>query len=1061
MSNPDFEAVLHHPVRRAGDRNRESAQPARPGEAERRQLTVLFCDVVDSTELYSRFDAEDVREAINRFLTTCSAIVAAHSGFVARYMGDGVLVYFGYPQAMEDSAERAVRAGFELLRAAADLKAPDGQPLRIRVGAATGLSVVGDLIGSGASSEIAIVGNTPNVAARILATAPPDALMIADSTHRMIGAVFVCEDAGLRHYRGIDEPIRVWRVLREGPDDARYEERRLTDSPFFGRDDELAQLHGCWQRAVDGQGQLAIVLGEPGIGKSTLLRRFESMLEGQDYGRIVVQCTARHGDSPLYPLIAYLKRAVRIDGSEADEVRLARIEQFLGARSTPTEIGLLASLLSIPYESRHPPPALTPAMQKAMTLDLVASRAIDIAADRPLLIIAEDVHWMDPTTFELFERVVARFTTKAVLMVATGRYEHPSIAAWATNSHPIHLAPLPRDAVERIVQRIVQASDLSAVFVEQIIAKSEGIPLFAEELAKATVEAHAVAAERPAPTTPRSSELEVPLTLRDGLMARLDRLGRAKEIAQIGAAIGRKFAMPILQAVHPGRAGTLQQDLDRLVAAELVVVLMNGTQIEYAFKHALVQEAAYESLLRARRRALHCQIAQAIESSTPELADSEPETLAHHWSRGDRPAEAAGYWLRAGQRAVSRAANVEAIRHLATGIALLPRLAGNARLGEMDFKLHLALGQACYVVDGPAAPTTTAAYQRAQELVGEIADAEQRYLVLYGIFSGYHFASKFELAREPAQRFLELATRDSSDAHLCQAHRMLGYLGFFRADAPESLRHFHALAGRYRPELHAQMATRYGADCLVASRAFQQLIDCIQGRIDASTAMARDNLAYALELGHPASIGWAYASCAYLHYWLQDPTTTQAIADEGLRFCLANNVGSWELHCRAFTLWATMRLDRSRNVTIPLEETLSAVQHGNALGLPLLRALLVEVLVDGGRAQQGLQTIDVAIDEMQKSSQLFFEPTVHHVRSTALRALGRDADAEAALRHSMQAASRLSGALLELRALIALVGPNGRPTGDERTRMTTLCAALETTSSCADLDAARRILATA
>lgn len=997
---------------------------------ERRQVTVLFCDMVGSTELSSGLDLDDLYDVMRQYQAVCAEVMNQHGGFVAKYLGDGLLVYFGYPATSEDAPDRAVRAGLEVLTAVNRIPVPGGRRLQVRVGAATGAVVVGDVVGTGGSREIGITGQVPNLAARILSVTEPGTFAIADSTRRLVGGRFHCDDLGPCALAGIHGMTRLWQVTREQPEAMRFEALRASGPGcLFGRDRETSVLADRWKRAQEGQGQIVVLSGEAGIGKSRLLSQFEQSLGGglgeQPVMRVRVQCTERHVNSPLHPLIVHMRWAAGIEPDDSAQTQLDKIEQMLPPADRAQSVPLMAKLLSVPSDPAAPVLALPAARQKALTLKLVIEQTLSLSNEQALLLLVEDAHWIDPTSAELAEQLVELLRDRRVLAVIAARPEYRP--TWMDRDHvtTVVLAPLELPLIRQLVETVAGDAALPAQVVEQIAAKAEGVPLFAEELTKAVLESRS-------PGEPRSwsdaasSVQDVPSTLHDGLMARLDRLGPAKGLAQIGAAIGRKFSMQLLGAATQLLPQRLQEGLRRLVDAEMVA--HDPEQDEYIWHHALLQDAAYASLLRPRRRALHQAIAQAIETTLAHLVDSEPEALAHHWSRTDQPGLAVRYGLKAGQRALARSANVEAIRHLTSAIEWLPQVIAERERDSLAFGLYLALGQACYVVKGPAAPETAAAYTRAQELVEQFDDIEQRCTVLYGIFSSYHFAARFDLAAEPATRTLELAQKHGDAGHLCQAHRMLGYMHFFKGECREALHHFHELSRLYQPARHGPLAARYGADCRIAALAFQALIEAVCGDVDRALRTARDNLAYARSLGHPASQGWVYAATGYLHFWLRRPDDALAITTEGVRFCREHSIGSWELHCRAFNAWARCFRSDPSDCAAELQGIIAAVPSGNLLGLPLLRVLLAEALLAAGRPQDALDETDRGIEELTATGQHFFAPSLHHLRAECLLQLAALHDDEARKELALKSfddavisADRMGANLLGLRAALCRV----------------------------------------
>ena len=1003
------------------DRRAPPGPPSFPSQAERRQITVLFCDLVGSTELSSRLDPEDLRDVLQQFQAACGKAVAFHGGFIARYMGDGILVYFGYPVGHEDAPCRAVRAGLEIVRAVHALRSPTGSALGVRVAAATGLGVIGDQIGSGVAAEIGVTGKVANLAARILAIAEPNAVLVAAETRRLARVPFEFEDLGLRQMKGIDSEVRVWKVLGERVDYTRYE-AQSDGAGFVGRAEELGTLHTLWAEASLGYGRIAIVRGEAGIGKTALLRRFESELQGQPFTRILLQCSSHHIDSPLYPLIMHLRRAASIEPTDSPAAKMQKIESMMPKESAARGVPLLASLLSVPSGGKYPPLSISPATQKAQTLQLVVDYTSMLAAQQPVLLLVEDAHWIDHTSAELAALLAKSLRSTRVLVVIAARPEY--WPAWGDTAHVSLLAlpPLAEAHVRQLVQLAAQGNGLTPPLVDRIVERAEGIPLFAEELTKTVSESLRSGADV------QTLQERIPETLQDSLLARLDRLGPDKQLAQMAAVLGRKFTVSMLDAFDHKSTHGVTANLGRLVASGLLVVRGEDVHREYTFSHALMQETAYESLLRSQRRQLHLRFAQTLVDHFQDMVETEPEILAHHWTCGDRAEAAVPCWLRAAQRSVARAANVEAIRHVGEGIALLPQLAASRERDALDFNLHLILGQAAYVVDGPAAASTGAAYTRAQAMLEIVGDGEQRYTVLYGIFSSYHFASRFELAREPAVRALELATRERDKGHLCQAHRMLGYIAFFTGDTVAARTHFQALAALYSPEEHGRLAARYGADCRVGARGFHCLVECLRGDLDGAIEMCLSNLAYAQSLGHPASTGWAYASAGYLYYYLRDPAAASAITADGIRYCSANNVGSWLAHCKAFNLWAESCLSPSPEWAPKFRKVIVEAATGNALGLPLLRSVLSEVLLANGEAREALSEIDTALSEMKATSQYVFEPSLHLVRARCLVESAQPGeDAEVSFEIAIKAAQRVDARLLEKRATESLAALRQRP----------------------------------
>ena len=598
--------------------------------AERRQVTVMFSDLVGSTALSARMDPEDLREVISAYQKCVAETVQRFGGFVAKYMGDGVLVYFGYPQAHEDDAERAVRAGLELIAAVAALKT--SAPLQTRVGIATGLVVVGDLIGTGSAQEQAVVGETPNLAARLQGIAEPNTVVIAESTRKLLGNLFELEDLGAKDLKGIAGPVRAWAALRPSSVESRFEALHASGlTALVGREEELELLLRRWSKAKTGEGQVVLLSGEAGIGKSRLTAALLERLAGEPHTRLRYFCSPQHTDSALYPIIGQMERAAGFAHDDTPQAKLDKLDAVLAQTSTSMQdAALFAEMLSLPNDGRYPALDLTPEQRRQRTLEALTAQLAGLASQNPVLMIFEDAHWIDPTSLEAFGRTVDRIKTLPVLLIVTFRPEFN--APWAGRSHVTSLAlnRLGEREAAAIIARLVGNKELPADVMAEIVERTDGIPLFVEEMTKAVLEAEGEGDARRTAAAVPSPALAVPASLHASLMARLDRLGPAKEVAQIGAAIGREFSHALLAAVVRKPEAELGSALDRLIAAGLLFRQGVPPHATYLFKHALVQDAAYGTLLREPRRALHARIAETLESQFAEIAENQPELLARH-----------------------------------------------------------------------------------------------------------------------------------------------------------------------------------------------------------------------------------------------------------------------------------------------------------------------------------------------------------------------------------------------------------------------------------------------
>src|ERR1700688_1029764 len=671
----------------AGDTPVTSHPPAvaeaRPQDAaERRQLTVMFCDLVGSTALSAKLDPEDLRGIFGAYHHCCAGLVERNGGFVAKYMGDGVLAYFGYPQAHEHDAERAVRAGLALVEAVPTLATAAGSPLHVRVGIATGLVVVGDLIGAGAAQEQAVVGETPNLAARLQALAEPDTVVIAESTRKLLGNLFELQDLGARDLKGIAGPARAWAALRTSSVESRFEALHTTGlTPLVGREEESELLLRRWSKAKTAEGQVVLLSGEAGIGKSRLTAAVLERLATEPHTRLRYFCSPQHADSALYPIIGQMERAAGLSHDDKPEMKLNKLDSVLAQTATSVQdAALLAEMLSLPNDGRYPALYFTPEQRRQRTLEALMSQLAGLARQHPVLMIFEDAHWVDPTSLEVLSRVVGRIATLDVLLIITFRPEFN--APWVGQPHvtSLTLNRLGEREAAAIIARLVENKELPADVIAELVERTDGIPLFVEEMTKAVLEAGSeVAARRTAATVPFLAHA-VPASLHASLMARLDRLGPAQELAEIGVAIGREVSHRLLAGVARRPGAELQTALDRLIRAGLLFRQGVPPHATYFFKHALIRDVAYSTLLREPRRALHAKIAETLQSQRAEIAENQPELLARHWAEAGQIEKAAGLWGKAGQRSAQRSALVEAAEQLRRALDLIATLPGTPAL---------------------------------------------------------------------------------------------------------------------------------------------------------------------------------------------------------------------------------------------------------------------------------------------------------------------------------------------------------------------------------------------
>ena len=771
------------------------------GDAERRQVTVLFCDMVGSTALSGTVDPELLGALIRRYQDAVAGAIGRFGGFVAKFMGDGVLAYFGFPRAFEDAAERAVRTAINILTEVAGIELPDGTRVQARVGIATGLVVVGEIVGSGAAQERAIVGETPNLAARLQALAAPDTILVSEATQNLLAGLFELESTGEHELKGFARPVPVWRVVCEAVVESRFAASRAgRDLPMVGRTHEMGLMLDRWRLARGGEGQIVTVIGEAGIGKSRAIEALRAALAGEPHSRIHLQGSPYYSDSALFPVIKHLSRAAHFAAADSAAVRIEKLHAAFAQRvaSDAAALPLLAELLSIPADGLAPLPSLTPSQRKAATIALLVDEIVRLGETEPVLLVLEDAHWVDATTLELMTQLADSIGRARLLAVVTARPDFTP--PWQTRPHStlLTLGRLGRADCARLVAGVAASEDLSAETVAAILDKTDGIPLFAEELTRSMVESAGETAAT------------VPATLKDSLMARLDRLGPAREVAQIAAVVGRQFPFAILDAVVPRGGAALEAALTDLVAAGVLLPEGRGLERGFSFKHALLRDAAYDSLLLTRRREWHERTARAVEQRFPELAASEPEVLAYHFAEAGQPAPACDYRMRAGDRAASRSAYQEAVANFLAGLKAAEALPASADRTRRQLDFLLKLGPALIVTRGMGSPEVEDAYRRAAEMGEATGDEPATFKAKWGLWLNANIKRKTALARDRADELLALAQRSGDGDLMLEAYHCRWSTAFFRGDVAATLKDCRIGIATYDIARHRHLGHAFG-----------------------------------------------------------------------------------------------------------------------------------------------------------------------------------------------------------------------------------------------------------
>jgi class 3 adenylate cyclase/predicted ATPase len=1000
-------------------------------EAERRQLTVMFCDLVGSTPLAARYDPEDLREVIGAYHRCVAETVARFAGFVAKYMGDGVLIYFGYPEAHEDDAERAVRAGLAVIDAVGGLATPE--PLSVRLGLASGLVVVGDLIGAGAAQERGVVGETPNLAARLQALAKPGTLVIAESTRRQVGALFEFEDRGPQPLAGFAEPQRAWRVVGESGVLSRFEALRSEAAPLVGRDEELDLLLRRWQQAKAGEGWVVLVSGEPGIGKSRMAAALSQAIQSDQHTRLRYFCSPHHQDSALHPFITQLERAAGFARDDTADQKLGKLRGLLapGARGDD-DIELLAELLSIPNSAADL--NLSPQRKRQKLFEALLHQLESLTRSRPVLMVFEDAHWIDPSSCELLELTFGRVSGLGVLLVVTFRPEFQH--AWGGQPHVSMLAlnRLGERDGAALVERLAGNTGLPHEIVDEIVERGDGVPLFVEELTKAVLEGadrdNRVAAVLAASPLPN---LAIPATLHASLIARLDRLGPvAKEVAQIGAVIGREFSYELIQPVAQRPEPDLETALDRLTNAGLLFCRSVPPHSSYLFKHALVQDAAYATLLRGRRQQLHAAIATALEREFPEIVATQPELLAHHCTEAGLTQQAIDNWGRAGERAIEGSANLEAIAHLTRGLDILEALPEGPQRDEKELAFRVGLLAPLFATRFGSTEGERAA-ARALELSRRVgADLRSLFRALLALTMTYSVRGKIQIGRETAEQLLVVGERLHDPEALGYAHHAMGNTLLWFGKLGAARMHLEKGIALYQPEWSRSLAFRYGFNCASNCHFFLGRVLWHLGYPDHALRSAEQAVAIAAAVSHPVSRAGALSWAAALHQLRGEVGRAREVAETDLALTTEEMLPFFRAHAIISRGWALFKQGQCEEGIAQLREGLAAYRATGAdLECSQWLGLLAEAYRAIGQPEEGVRLITEALDHVAQTGVVYYEPELHRLDAELRLRLDTPDEqrAETSFRRALEIARRQQAKSWELRAATSLArlwGERGR-----------------------------------
>ncbi len=991
-SAPVISPALATPSSQSSDA-RPQALYVRRSDGERRQLTVQFIDLVGSTALSQQLDPEEYREVIQAYRETCAAVIRRFEGYLAKYIGDGLLVYFGYPQAHEDDAPRAVRAGLGIVaalpqlnaRLQSTLEAHKGTPLQVRIGIHTGLVVAGEMGVGDQPEPLGIVGETPNIAARLQEQAAPNSIVISPTTYRLVTGLVECQELGPHELKGLAQPLVLYQVVGESAAQSRFEaavHKGLT--PLVGRAEELAVLQRRWEQAKAGAGQVVLLSGEAGIGKSRLVDAFKETVEHEGARCLALHCSPYHQNSALYPVIEHLQRGLQFQHSDPPDEKLRKLVGE-AQRSLPLQaetIPLLAALLSLPHPEGSPPLTLSPQKQKEKTYEVLIAWLCAEATQQAVTYAWEDLHWVDPSTLEFLMLLLAQVPTTRMLAVLTFRPEFT--APWGLHSSlsQLTLSRLGHPQVEVMVEKITGGKTLPREVVQQVASKTDGVPLFVEELTKMVMESDLVTEvnghyELNGPLPP----LAIPSTLQDSLMARLDRLAPVREIAQIGATIGREFDYTLLQAVGPLNEDLLQQGLKQLVEAELVYQSGVPPQARYFFKHALIRDTAYHSLLKSTRQQYHSKIAQVLADRFPETIEMQPELLAYHYTEAGLSEQAIAYWQQAGQRAIQRSANLEAISHLTRGLAGVPTLPDTAERTQHELLLLIALGIPLQATKGIGAREVETTYLRALELCQQIGETPLFFSVMTGLATVHLLRAEYHETRALAEQLLQRAREVNVPLFLVGAHGLLGIALYFLGELVPARTHLEQGMALYDPQWFrfqtALMPQEPGVPCLGYLTNTLWLL----GYPEQALQRNREVVTLAHDLARPFSEALALWFVAKLYAYRREVHMVREQVETLIALSIEQGFAQWvgagmELQGIALIEQGAF----AEGLTLLRRSRAAIEQTGQRLGLTMTSLALAQGYGKAGQAREGERVVAEALTFVETTGERACEAELYRLK---------------------------------------------------------------------------------
>ena len=998
----------------------ESAQYRRSSVAERRQLTVMFCDLVGSTALSRQLDPEDLRDVMRRYQDAVAGAVSRYGGHVAKYLGDGVLAYFGWPQAYEDQAERAVRAGMDAIAAVAAVRLNEDAALAARLGIATGQVVVGDLVGESGRDAEAVTGETPNLAARLQGVAEPGQVIISEGTLRLVRQAFTVDDLGDHDLKGFDDTVRAWAITGEVVAESRFEAARgAVLTHIVGRDAELQTLNDRWLAAESGDGQIVLLSGEAGIGKSRLLQDLRDRVSKGPHIRVRYQCSPYHTNSALHPTIQYWTRVAGITLDDDGAGKLEKLEHFLRemADDSLADVPLFANLLSLSYQERYGALTQSPQQIKERLLEAQVSYLLKLADRSPVLFLFEDAHWIDPTSLELLKLTIERILKERVLLVITYRPEWQPDFPDSDHVTRLLLKRLEKAQGAEIV-RAIAGSKVSDDVVNRIVERTDGVPLYVEELTRTVLGAGDLDAG-----DGTSQPINIPESLQDSLMERLDQLGDAKEVAQVGSAIGREFSYKMTAAIIPQSEEYLQENLRNLAESGVVFERGEGTDARYIFRHALVQEAAHGSMLLSRRRSLHLAIAQALISLFPDMETSQPELLARHYDLAEHNDEAIKYFGLAGRKASAASANAEAIAHFEKALDRLSNLsvAQNGKKEEIEFKLRAALGVPLIALKGYASQEVEDNYLRAQGVAGDEINTETYFAVLRGLWNCYFDRGDMSRGANLSAALLSLAQELDNDLLLAFSNRAVGSVHMMSGNITQAditLENGFSDRQRWHGDVDPQA---YSEDPGLACAYYLGCTKTAKGLVNAGLRFADDAVTSAQQAGRPIGIAFAEAMRLIALTWLEEFEQVFANASELEKFCTEHQLVFWAAWARFLRGYGMVHLsDADKGLVLMREGMAQWTATGAGLHIPTQETLIMKACLASGRIGEAEQAGENALRTCGLYGENLFLSETMRLQGVAARSAGNAGGAINHFRRAIDEAAKNGAGLFELRAMMNL-----------------------------------------